>query len=86
MLSTLDNDDDNCKESLFNSLRPRQNRRHFADDIFECIFLNENVWIAIMISLKFVSKGPINNITALVSLLTHTLGRNQLTHCDQMMA
>ena len=26
-----------------NSLRPRQNRRHFADDIFKCIFLNENV-------------------------------------------
>ena len=38
----------------------------FADDIFKCIFLNENVWISIQISLKFVSKGQINNITALV--------------------
>ena len=28
-----------------NTLRPRQNGRHFADDIFKCIFLNENVWI-----------------------------------------
>ena len=28
----------------FNSLRPRPNRRHFADDIFKCIFENENEW------------------------------------------
>ena len=26
-----------------NTLRPRQNGRHFPDDIFTCIFLNENV-------------------------------------------
>ena len=26
-----------------NTLRPRQNGRHFADDIFKSIFLNENV-------------------------------------------
>ena len=25
-----------------NTLRPRQDERHFADDIFKCIFLNEN--------------------------------------------
>ena len=49
-----------------NSLRPRLNRRPFADDIFKSIFLNENVWISIKISLKFVPKGPINNIPALV--------------------
>ena len=30
------------------------NGRHFADDIFKWIFLNENVWIPIKISLKFV--------------------------------
>ena len=52
-----------------NSLRPRQNGRHFADDIFKCIFLNENVWIPIKISLKFVPKGPINNIPALVQIM-----------------
>ena len=41
--------------------------RHFPDDIFKCIFfLNENVWISIKISQKFVCKGPINNIPALV--------------------
>ena len=53
----------------FNTLKPRQNGRHFADDIFNCIFLNENVWILIKISLKFVPKGPINNIPALVQIM-----------------
>ena len=52
-----------------NSLRPRQNRRHFADDVFKCNFLNENAWIQIKISLKFVRKGPINNIPALVQIM-----------------
>ena len=28
---------------LTNTLRPRQNGRHFPDDIFKWIFLNENV-------------------------------------------
>ena len=27
----------------FNTLRPRQSGRNFPDDIFKCIFLNENV-------------------------------------------
>ena len=45
------------------------NGRHFADDIFKCIFLNENVWIPIKVSLKFVPKGPINNIPALVQIM-----------------
>ena len=53
----------------FNTLRPRQNGRHFADDIFKCIFLNENVWISIGISLKFVPRGPIINIPALVQIM-----------------
>ena len=52
-----------------NTLRPRQNGRHFADDIFRCIFLNENVWIPIKISLKFVPKGRINNIPSLVQIM-----------------
>ena len=55
--------------SFINTLRPRQNGRHFADDIFKCIFLNENVWISIKISLKFIPKGPINNIPALVKIM-----------------
>ena len=52
--------------SMFNTLRPRQNGRHFADDIFKWILLNENVWFPIKISLKFVPKGLINNIPSLV--------------------
>ena len=52
-----------------NTLRPRKNGRHFADDIIKCIFLNENVWIPIKISLKFVPKGRINNIPALVQIM-----------------
>ena len=28
-----------------NILRPGQNSHHFADNIFKCIFMNENVWI-----------------------------------------
>ena len=51
-------------------MRPRQNRRHFADDIFESIFVNENVWISINISLKFVPKGPIDHIPALDQIMT----------------
>ena len=51
------------------TLTPRQDGRHFADDIFKCIFLNENVWIPINISLKFVPKGPINNISALFQIM-----------------
>ena len=54
---------------MINSLRPRPNRRHFADDIFKWIFFNENIWILIKISLKFVPKGPINNIPALVQIM-----------------
>ena len=38
----------------------------FADAIFKCIFLNENIWISINISLKFVPKGTSNNSPALV--------------------
>ena len=53
----------------FNTLRPRQNGRHFADDNFKCIFLNENTSISINISLKFVPEGRINNIPALVQIM-----------------
>ena len=45
------------------------NGRHFADDIFKCIFLNENIWIPIKISLRFVPKVPVNNIPVLVQIL-----------------
>ena len=52
-----------------NTLRPSQNGSRFSDDIFKRILLNENVRISIEISLKFVPKGPINNIQALVHIM-----------------
>ena len=54
---------------IVNTFRPRQNGRHFADDIFKCIFLDENVWIPIEISLKFVPKGSINNNPSLFQIM-----------------
>ena len=53
----------------FNTLRPRQNGLHFADDIFKRLFMHENVWILPKISLNFVCKVPINNIPALVQIM-----------------
>ena len=52
-----------------NTLRLRQNGRHFADDTFNRIFVNEYVKITIKFSPKFVPKGPINNIPALVQIM-----------------
>ena len=45
---------------------PGQNGRHCADDIFNCILLNENDRIPIQISLKYVPRSPIENEPALV--------------------
>ena len=45
-----------CMQYCFNTLRSRQNGPYFTDNIFKNIFLNENVWILIVISLY-----PINN-------------------------
>ena len=39
---------------LINTLRPTQNGRHFADNIFKRISLNENFWILNTFSLKYV--------------------------------
>ena len=59
--------------SCLNTLRPRQNCCHFADNTLKCIFLNENVRISIKILLKFVPKDPINNIPALVQIMAWRL-------------
>ena len=55
-------------ENNFITLRPTQNGRHFPDDIFECTFWI-NLIISIMIPMKFVPKGPIDNIRALVHIM-----------------
>ena len=46
---------------MINSSPPRQNGRHFADNIFKCIFVNEKFCISIQISMKFAPMGPIDN-------------------------
>ena len=43
--------------------------RRFPDDIFKCIFLNETIIISIKISLKFVTKGPINKNPTLCQIM-----------------
>ena len=62
-----------CHDWLYgkhlNTLRSRQNGRYFADDTFKRIFLNEDVRILITISRKFVPKGLIVNIPALVQIM-----------------
>ena len=73
-----------CSTSSIKTLRPRQNG-HFPDDSFKCIFLNENVWISINISPKFVPKGPINNIPALVQIMAWSWTGNKPLY-EVMMA
>ena len=53
----------------FHTLRPRQRGRHFADDTFRHISLNEDVRNSIEISMNFVPKEPINHIPALVQIM-----------------
>ena len=69
---------DNFLFQLVNTLSPLFSKR-------QCIVLNENVWILIKISLKFVSEGPINNISALIPIMVwHQSGDEPLS--ESMMA
>ena len=52
---------------------------HFTNNKFKCIFVNENVRISILISLKFLPKGPIDNKSALVQVIAwHQTGDKPL--------
>ena len=51
-----------------NTLRLRQNGCHFTDDVFKCIFLNENFQIVNNMSLKCVPQGLIDNISLVLVL------------------
>ena len=53
---------------ILNTMRPSQVGRHFPD-IFKCIFMNENAWTSITISLNFVPKSPVHTIPALVQIM-----------------
>ena len=55
--------------SKVSTLRPIQNDRHFADDIFKCIFMNENFWISNRFSLKYVPYSLLDNKTVLVRVM-----------------
>ena len=59
----------NKSYETLNTLRPRQNGRHFTDNIFKCILLNENVWISIITSLKFAPKSQVDNIPTVVQIM-----------------
>ena len=60
-----------------NTLRPKQNGHHFADNILKCIFLNETLGILIKISLKFVPEDPIDNKSPLVQWMAWYLSSNR---------
>ena len=60
----------------FNTSMPRQDGRHFLDDISN----ESNLSISIKIKLKFAPKGPniqANNIPALVQIMTWRRPRRQ---------
>ena len=66
-------------KGLLNSSPPGQNGRHFADDTFKCIFVNQNSCNLIQISLTFVLNGPIDDKPALVQVMAwHRTGDKPL--------
>ena len=64
----------------FETSRPRQHDRHFADDTFKNIFLNVNVSIVIKNSLKFVPKGLTNKIPVMIQTMTWRRSRDKTSH------
>ena len=59
---------------------------HFRDDIFKCILVNENVRIAMKISLKFVPMSPIEDIPALVQIMPWHWPANHCLNHDGLFA
>ena len=55
----------NTSSLVINTWEFEQNGQHFADVNFKCVFLNDNQYIFIQISLKFDPKGPGDNKPAL---------------------
>ena len=58
------------------TLRPKQNGRHFADDIFQSLFLNKTYYLG-SFPLKFVTKGPIDNKSTLVQVMAWSRTNNK---------
>ena len=53
-----------CERRRINTLRSKQNGRTFADDIYKCICLNENVWILNKTLIEYVPYGLNDNMEA----------------------
>ena len=64
-----------------NTLRPIQNGRHFADDMFKCNSFNEMFWILNKMSLKFVPRGLIDDMSALVEIMAGRRTGDYLKQC-----
>ena len=61
---------DEMAKGVIDTIRPKRDGQHFADDIFKCILLNENIWISLRISQKYVLKVRIDSISALFQTMT----------------
>ena len=59
----------------FCGLWPSSVKGRTPGEIFNCIFLNQDIWISIKNSLKFVPKRPVNNIPAFSRLRVNTSWR-----------
>ena len=67
-----------------NTLQPKKNGRHFADEISKCIFLKENHCILIHISIKCILRGTINSKSSLVRLMAWRLTGDKPLHEPMM--
>ena len=52
----------------------------WADDIFKCNFVNENVTVLIKIPLNFVPRAPIDNKLSLVQVMAWRRTGDKLLH------
>ena len=71
------------KRIWINSSPPGQNGRLYTDNIFRCFFVHRKFCIWLQISLKFVPKGPMNNISGADQATSHYLNQRRpssLTH------
>ena len=61
----------------FNTLRARQNGRHFANDIFKCISVDGNFSISDKIWLKYVTYGLIHNVPVPIQVMAWCCSGNK---------
>ena len=60
-------------------MRLKRSGRHFVDNNFKCILLNENICILIQVSFRFVPDPPIYNKPSMVQIMAlYRKGRKPL--------